>query len=151
MSAKSEMCLQLRFYRGLYTILYLYFGSSDQLINLSQYHNRSVDLFLRPKQVVFGSIYYLKQYLVVVFQFLYSICIPSQLKCILMFTVCFDFATVVALRHPTILTVLGSLPPLCTILYRLGMTGTLSRPNCVIFTSDLLPATHLHQTDSKPS
>ncbi len=35
--------------------------------------------------------------------------------------------------------VLGSLPPLCTILYRLGMTGTLSRPNCVIFTSDLLP------------
>mgnify|MGYP003613964400 CR=1 FL=1 len=46
------------------------------------------------------------------------------------------FATVVALRHPTILTVLGSLPPLCTILYRLGMTGTLSRPNCVIFTSD---------------
>ena len=135
MSAKSEMCLQLRFYRSLYTVLYLYFGSSDQLINLSQCHNRSVDLFFKPRQVVFGSIYYLKQY---------PYCTTYTTNCTLsnlssMHDSCRIYSTtVVALRHPTILTVLGSLPPLCTILYKLGMTGTLSRPNCVIFTSDLL-------------
>ena len=121
MSAKSEICLQLRFYRGLYTILCLYFGSSDQLINLSQYHNRSVDLN-RYTYILNCTLSNLSSSL-------------RQLShCILRHPIC--FATVVALRHPTTLTVLGSLPPLCIILYKLGMTGTLSRPNCVIFTSD---------------
>ena len=154
MSATSQTCLQLRFYRGLYAILYLYFGSSDQLINLSQCHNRSVDLFSKPKQVVFGSIYYLKQYLaVVVFQFLYSICISSQLKCILMFTVCFDFATVVALHFTTSDNLNGSWQSATTLHYIIQARDDRypqSSKLCnfyIRFTS----ITHLHLTDSKPS